>query len=83
MPLNSRPLRDITDQDIADYQRDGAVCLRRVLDRDWIDLLEPIAREVIIEKKDVGLLPTIPGRYMARRIPGYRKLGSGLIIAGP
>jgi len=36
-------------------------------------MLEPIAREVIIEKKDVGLLPTIPGRYMARCIPEYRK----------
>jgi ectoine hydroxylase-related dioxygenase (phytanoyl-CoA dioxygenase family) len=73
MALNKHPLRDITQQDIDDYNRDGAVCLRKVFDRDWIDLLEPIAREVIIGKKDVGLLPTIPGRYMARCIPEYRK----------
>ncbi len=73
MALNKRPLREVTQQDIDDYARDGVVCLRSVLDRDWIDLLEPIAREVIIDKKDVGLLPTIPGRYMARCIEEYRK----------
>lgn len=73
MPLNKRPLREVTQDDIDTYKRDGAVCLRKVFDRDWIDLLEPLAREVIIDKKDVGLLPTIPGRYMARCIPEYRK----------
>jgi ectoine hydroxylase-related dioxygenase (phytanoyl-CoA dioxygenase family) len=73
MALNRHPLREISDEDIAVYERDGAVCLRRVLDRDWIELLEPIARRVIIDKADVGLLPTIPGRYMARRIPEYRR----------
>lgn len=73
MAFNSRPLRDITKEDIDAYKRDGAVCLRKVFDPDWIDLLEPIARQVIIEKEDVGLLPTIPGRYMARCIPEYRQ----------
>lgn len=73
MAFNSRPLRDISQQDIDDYARDGVVCLRKVLDRDWIDLLEPIARKVIIEKEDVGLLPTIPGRYMARCLEEYRR----------
>lgn len=73
MALNSRPLREVTQEDIETYKRDGVVCLRRVFDRDWIELLEPIARQVIIEKEDVGLLPTIPGRYMARCIPEYRR----------
>ena len=73
MPLNSEPLRDVTEQDILDYERDGAVCLRNVFDQDWIDLLKPLAEDVIINKEDVGLLPTIPGRYMARCIPEYRK----------
>lgn len=74
MPLNTRPLRPITDEDIETYARDGAVCLRQVFDPEWIEMLEPIARRVIIDKEDVGLLPTIPGRYMARCIPEYRKL---------
>lgn len=74
MPLNTRPIRPITDEDVETYARDGAVCLRQVFDPEWIEMLEPIARRVIIEKEDVGLLPTIPGRYMARCIPEYRKL---------
>ncbi len=74
MALNRHPLREITDQDITDYARDGAVCLRQVLDPEWIELLRPIAEEVIIGKRDVGLLPTLPGRYMARCIPEYRRL---------
>ena len=73
MPLNTKPLREVTQEDIDTYNRDGAVCLRNVLDQDWIDMLLPLARDVIIDKKDVGLLPTIPGRYMARCIPEYRK----------
>ena len=73
MALNSRPRRAVTQQDRDDYERDGVVCLRNVLDPEWIDLLEPIARKVIVDKQDVGLLPTIPGRYMARRIPEYRR----------
>lgn len=73
MAFNSRPLRDITQDDIDTYRSDGVVCLRKVFDPDWIDLLEPVARDVIIDKRDVGLLPTIPGRYMARCIPEYRR----------
>ncbi len=86
MSLNKHPLREITQQDIDDYNRDGVVCLRKVLDPDWIKLLEPIAREVIIDKKDVGLLPTIPGRYMARciylRIPNCRGCRKGHAVEG-
>ena len=74
MALNTRPLREITQEDIETYQRDGAVCLRKVLNQEWVDILLRQAREVIVEKKDVGLLPTIPGRYMARCMPDYRKL---------
>lgn len=74
MALNIRPLRPVTAKDIETYARDGAVCLRQVFDQDWIQMLEPIARRVIVDNEDVGLLPTIPGRYMARCIPEYRKL---------
>ena len=74
MSLNSSPLVEITQGDIDTYQRDGAVCIRQVLNQEWVDVLLKEAREVIVDKKDVGLLPTIPGRYMARCIPEYRKL---------
>ncbi len=79
MSLNKSPLRDVTQEDIDTYNRDGVVCLRNVLHQDWIDALLPIARDVIVDKKDVGLLPTLPGRYMARCIPEYRKM----VFEGP
>ena len=74
MPLNDKPLRPISDEDIATYQRDGVVCLRQVLHRDWIDAMLPVARRLLIDQEDFGLLPTYPGRYMSRTIPAFRDL---------
>lgn len=74
MAFNDRPLRPITDEDAAIYARDGVVCLRRVLDAEWIDSLLPVARRLLIDREDFGLLPTYPGRYMSRRIPEFRRL---------
>lgn len=37
--MNKRPLRPVTAEDIAAYRADGAVCLRSVLDQDWVRLL--------------------------------------------
>ncbi len=74
MAFNRQPIRPISALDIETYNRDGVVCVRQVLDRDWIDSLLPPARRILIDKEDFGLLPTYPGRYMARRIPEFRRL---------
>lgn len=74
MAFNSRPLRPITDDEIATYARDGAVLLRGVLDRDWIDHMLPAAERIVVQKQDVGLLPSLPGRYMSRTVPEFRRL---------
>ena len=74
MALNREPLRPISAQDIESYRTDGAVCLRNVLSKDWIDLLAPVARRISVDKEDVGLLPTYPGRYMSRVVPEFRQL---------
>jgi ectoine hydroxylase-related dioxygenase (phytanoyl-CoA dioxygenase family) len=73
MALNTVPLRDVTDEDRAAYERDGAVCLREVFDPEWLDTLMPMARRITIEEEDVGLLPSAPGRYMSRIIPEFRR----------
>jgi hypothetical protein len=74
MTLNRQLTTSISDDDIETYQRDGAVCLRGVLSPEWIDALLPDARRITIDKEDVGLLPTYPGRYMARRLESFRRL---------
>ncbi len=73
MTLNSSPLRAITDEDRETYARDGAVCLRNVFDRDWIDSLLPIAKRLMIGKEDFGLPPHMHGSWMARQIPEFRE----------
>ena len=40
MPLNSTPLRAITDEDREAYARDGVVCLSQVFDPEWIESLK-------------------------------------------
>ena len=37
--MNREPNNPITVADVAAYRRDGAVCLRGIFDRDWLDLL--------------------------------------------
>jgi ectoine hydroxylase-related dioxygenase (phytanoyl-CoA dioxygenase family) len=72
--MNRRPLRPISDEDIKAYRRDGAVCLRQVFDRDWIDMLEPITRRMVVDKEDFGLLPHRPVNFMSRKIQAFREL---------
>ncbi|MCC6473689.1 MAG: phytanoyl-CoA dioxygenase family protein [Burkholderiales bacterium] len=35
--MNNSPLHAVSEQDAADYHRDGAVCLRGMFDADWIE----------------------------------------------
>jgi len=73
MSLERELPRPITDEEIQTYARDGVVCLRGILQREWIDLLRPAAERIAIEKQDVGLLPTYPGRYMSRTVDEFRR----------
>jgi hypothetical protein len=73
MPLNRQPLRPVSDADADLYAREGVVCLREVFDPDWIASLLGPARELLIHKRDFGLLPNNPGRYLARTIPEFRR----------
>lgn len=73
MSLNSQPLHPIGANERKTYQQEGAVCLRGVFASDWIEQLLPIARRVVIDKEDFGLLPTMPGRYLSRTIPEFRQ----------
>ena len=37
--MNQEPLHPVTDAEVEAFARDGAVALRRVFDRDWIEIL--------------------------------------------
>lgn len=72
--MNRKPVRPISQDDIDTYQRDGAVVLRDVFDQDWIDMLLPVARRIVVDKEDVGLLPHRPMNFMSRVLPEFREL---------
>lgn len=74
MRFNNRLLTPVTDEQIATYARDGAVVVRNVLDPSWIESVLPVSRRIIVDKQDVGLLPSLPGRYMSRVVPEIRRL---------
>jgi ectoine hydroxylase-related dioxygenase (phytanoyl-CoA dioxygenase family) len=39
--MNKHPLRPVTQQEIARFKEDGAICVRQVFDRDWIERMAP------------------------------------------
>jgi len=49
--LNERPLREIGDDEVAAYRRDGAICLRGLFHPDWLALL---AEAVEADKAEPG-----------------------------
>ena len=72
--MNRSPLRDVTEDDIDTYKRDGVVCLRNVFDREWAEMLRPVAKEAKLNPSKFGLLPSLnQARFMARTIPEFRK----------
>ncbi len=57
--LHGEPLRPITDDEVAAYERDGAVLLRGLFDLEWIELL----REAVEADKKT------PGRMVRHNTP--------------
>ena len=45
--MNKRPLNPITDTDIANFERDGVVCLRQMFDQEWIDRMNAAVSRVM------------------------------------
>jgi ectoine hydroxylase-related dioxygenase (phytanoyl-CoA dioxygenase family) len=78
--MNRRPKHAIDAKDIADYRRDGAVCLRDQFDEDWLALLREQTECAMTtpgpnaeEYTQLGK----PGRYfgdldLSQRWPGFR-----------
>lgn len=78
----------ITEQDIADYQRDGAVLLKGVLDADNLRLLEAGVEEIFQEpghryskvSSKSGEGETVVAQYVSQRSPSLRTfMASGLV----
>lgn len=73
MTVTTHPLTAITVDDVATYERDGVVCLRQVLDKDWLRSLKPWVERIAVRRENIGLLPTTWNRNMVRLIPEFRR----------
>jgi ectoine hydroxylase-related dioxygenase (phytanoyl-CoA dioxygenase family) len=79
--VNREPRRPLTDADVAAYREDGAVCLRGMFDRGWLDLLAAGVERNLAEPGPHArhyTPPGRPGRFFGdyvnwRRIPEYRR----------
>src|SRR3954468_21925386 len=62
-----RMKRTVTPQQIADYQRDGAVCLRQVLNESELDLLRAGIEENLLHpspRSKIASRPDDPGKFV-------------------
>ena len=71
--MNRKPLVAVTDREADIYARDGVVCLRKVIDQDWVEKLRTVALDAWQHPEKFGLLPTTrQGRYLSRVSPEFR-----------
>jgi len=73
MNPSTRLLRPVTAAEIDEYRDNGVVCLRGIIDPEWMGLMKPLAQRIAGDGEDAGLLPTYPGRYLARTVPEFRR----------
>ena len=49
--MNRKPLKKITDEDIATYNEKGVVCLRQMFDKDWIERMHAASFDYMDQDK--------------------------------
>lgn len=70
----------ISSRDIESFQRDGAVCLRGLFDKKWIDIVRQGIEKTIADPSDMHRVAKVDGEsghffkdyHMSRRLPEFR-----------
>jgi len=75
--MNRSPLHSISAEDIATYRRDGVVCLRGMLDRDWIERMQAAIAKVVADPLPFGIPgpshgPMVSICYLSRQPGDFR-----------
>lgn len=62
--MNRKPLNRVTEDDIRAYERDGVVCLRNMVDRDWVErMYEAAMRWMATDVGRIARNPDGSGRF--------------------
>ncbi len=75
--MNRHPLHPISGEDISTYRRDGVVCLRNVLDQEWIERMQAAIKRVVDSPAEHGNLGPSHGKmtsvaFVARHDQDFR-----------
>ena len=57
--MNREPLNRITDEHLAQFQRDGVICLRQMFDAEWMERMN-VAVNRIMEAQNPLARPGFP-----------------------
>ena len=55
--VNKRPLRPITQEDVARFREDGAICVRNVLDSEWCGRMNAAVERLLLIPEDARAKP--------------------------
>src|SRR5215472_4373680 len=58
------PLRDLTEEEIKTFQRNGVICARQVMPSRWIDLVAAAIDRTKAQPSDTG-------KVLSKPAPGY------------
>lgn len=53
--MNRDPLRDVTENEVRAFEEDGVVCLRKMIDSEWIERLREATDRLLEHPTDMGL----------------------------
>ena len=85
-PDSGQPLRAVTDEEIATFERDGVVCLRQIVPAAWMPRMETAVEDAIRHQtttdlsdlaRGLGTPASAPGRFVAgvdhwKALPEFR-----------
>jgi ectoine hydroxylase-related dioxygenase (phytanoyl-CoA dioxygenase family) len=63
--MNRRPLNEITESDIETYRRDGVVCIRGILDAEWIQRMQDAIARISEAPERYGLAGPSHGKMIS------------------
>ena len=53
--MNREPLRNVTEDEVRTFEEDGVVCLRKMIDSEWIERLREATDRLLEHPTEMGL----------------------------
>ncbi len=74
--MPKRPLRDLSPEEIAAYQREGVICARSLFPPHWVERMAKAADRVVAAPTFMGTVPTRNSSRESSRVLADGKTGT-------